>query len=343
MKLENIKIIACPNCLNSPLEKELFEQNSDEIIEGNLYCSICKEKFPIEDGIPRMLPGISKFDKKHQEVIKANLKYHDIAAETYEYDVEEAMHQNEFNQKRIEKIIKELSKKTENSYFLDAGCGTGNLLKYGKNYFKKAIGIDVSINMLKIAKERGYEVLQADALCLPFKPNVFNAVSIFSVLHHLYDYEFFFSGASRVLKSGGFLYTDWDPLRQPKIDETKISWQIFKLIRFFGKPLKNFLSKAKKPKGINLRDIKPELRNLYDLAEYHNLALKEEERGIDANQLEKILVQNGFTDIQSTFHWAGKSRNQLPISLKMRFFFLKFQKQSLEHFMENIMMIAKKK
>ncbi|MHA1291725.1 MAG: methyltransferase domain-containing protein [Promethearchaeota archaeon] len=343
MKLETIKIIACPNCLNSPLEKELFEQNSDGIIEGNLYCSICKKKYPIKEGIPRLLPDISKLDNKYREIMKANLKYHDIAAETYEYDTEEAIHQNEFNQKRIEEIIHNLSQKIENNYFLDVGCGTGNVLKFGQRYFKNAIGTDVSINMLKIAKEKGCEVVQADALSLPFKPNIFNAVSIFSVLHHLYNYELFFSGASRVLKSGGFFYTDWDPLRQPKIKENKISWQIFKLLKYLGAPIKNLLLKSERPSGVNLREIKPELKKLYEISEYHNLALKGEERGLDWDKLKEILIENYFTNIQPTFHWAGKTLKQLPLSLKIRFSFLKFQDYPRERFMENIMIVAQKK
>lgn len=342
MKLETIKIVACPNCFNFPLNLEISHRSSDEIIEGNLRCSVCKEKYPIKEGIPRMISPNSKLNDKHREVMEANIKYHDLAADTYDYDIEESVHQNEFNQKRINEVIKNLSQKTENDYFLDVGCGTGNILKFGQRYFKKAVGIDVSINMLKIAKERGYEIIQADALFLPFKTGIFKVVSIFSVLHHLFDYNLILKEASRVLEPKGFLYTDWDPQKKPKINERKIGGQIFKMIKFLGKPLKKLISKPEKPQGINFREIKPELKKLYEIAEYYNLALRGEERGLHWEKLKEVLIKNGFTNIQPTFHWGGKTINQLPFSSRIKFFFLKLQDNPIERFMENVMIIAQK-
>jgi uncharacterized protein YbaR (Trm112 family) len=35
---------------------EVFEENEVEILTGRLCCPACNEAYPIEDGIPNMLP-----------------------------------------------------------------------------------------------------------------------------------------------------------------------------------------------------------------------------------------------------------------------------------------------
>jgi len=180
MRKCNIDILACPLCLNS-LQLEIYNQNEIEIIDGMLQCSNCKAKYLIKEKIARMIPNdtlkysedftlIKKINEKHQKIRDANIIYHDIAANTYDEDEAVSVFQNKFNQERIEKIIKDLSRRdgNDNLFFLDIGCGTGNVLKFGKKYFQYAIGMDVSLNMLKLTNTRGMEVIQADALFLPF-------------------------------------------------------------------------------------------------------------------------------------------------------------------------------
>ncbi len=47
-------ILACPMC-KGELELEVVEGN-EEIITGKLYCAKCDERYPIEGGIPNLLP-----------------------------------------------------------------------------------------------------------------------------------------------------------------------------------------------------------------------------------------------------------------------------------------------
>jgi len=54
MKRDLMDILACPMC-KGDLELEVEEEN-DEIITGTLYCAKCDERYPIEDGIPNLLP-----------------------------------------------------------------------------------------------------------------------------------------------------------------------------------------------------------------------------------------------------------------------------------------------
>jgi len=54
MKRDLMDILACPMC-KGDLELKVEEEN-DEIIMGTLYCAKCDESYPIEDGIPNLLP-----------------------------------------------------------------------------------------------------------------------------------------------------------------------------------------------------------------------------------------------------------------------------------------------
>ena len=55
MRKDLMDILACPMC-KSELELKMDEEEGDEVIKGSLNCSKCNEVYPIEDGIPNLLP-----------------------------------------------------------------------------------------------------------------------------------------------------------------------------------------------------------------------------------------------------------------------------------------------
>ena len=55
MKKELMDILACPIC-KGDLVLNVTKENDEEIVSGTIYCSKCDEHYPIEDGIPNMLP-----------------------------------------------------------------------------------------------------------------------------------------------------------------------------------------------------------------------------------------------------------------------------------------------
>ncbi|MBF8264580.1 MAG: methytransferase partner Trm112 [Dehalococcoidia bacterium] len=55
MKKSLMEILACPVC-KGPLELSVEKEDTDEVVTGSLNCSKCKEKYPIEDTIPNLLP-----------------------------------------------------------------------------------------------------------------------------------------------------------------------------------------------------------------------------------------------------------------------------------------------
>jgi uncharacterized protein YbaR (Trm112 family) len=56
MKRKLMEILACPVCKQHPLELKAVKEDEREVLEGSIRCSKCKVDYPIEDGIPNMLP-----------------------------------------------------------------------------------------------------------------------------------------------------------------------------------------------------------------------------------------------------------------------------------------------
>jgi ubiquinone/menaquinone biosynthesis C-methylase UbiE len=97
--------------------------------------------------------------------------------------------------------------------FLDIGCGTGNLLKIAEGHFKSCHGLELSMNFLRELKRRkpDFKLVVGDGNYLPYKGKVFDMISLYGVLHHMASHKRLLVEIYRVLREGGFLYTDHDP------------------------------------------------------------------------------------------------------------------------------------
>ena len=59
MKQELLKILCCPVCkgpLLLEVEGEEAGEEAGEIIKGTFYCKVCSVYYPIDEGIPNLLP-----------------------------------------------------------------------------------------------------------------------------------------------------------------------------------------------------------------------------------------------------------------------------------------------
>jgi uncharacterized protein YbaR (Trm112 family) len=56
MKRKLMDILACPVCKTHPLELKATKEDDKEVLEGTIRCPKCQVDYPIEDGIPNMLP-----------------------------------------------------------------------------------------------------------------------------------------------------------------------------------------------------------------------------------------------------------------------------------------------
>ncbi|MCD6233205.1 class I SAM-dependent methyltransferase [bacterium] len=118
----------------------------------------------------------------------------------------------------------------EGDKVLDLGCGNGRFYSLLKTKGIDYIGVDVSEELVKIARKRysGANFQVADALNLPFSDNYFNKVYSIALLHHIPSEKMrlkFLRETRRVLMEGGlFILTVW------QIREKKSIALIFKSI-----------------------------------------------------------------------------------------------------------------
>jgi ubiquinone/menaquinone biosynthesis C-methylase UbiE len=217
-----------------------------------------------------------KIKNKNEEIILVNIEYYDLER-TNTYAMAHIRKRSgsvfdKTNQIRVNGIIGNINSRyglRKNSSILDLGCGTGNILKIAEQYFENLYGIDVSFSMLRKAKEicPKAKLIRASADKLPFKPNTFDCVTLYSVLHHIYDIESVLEEIYVVLVNGGVLYTDNDPN----------SYFIFRKFRIVKELLKPVDTKEK-------------------LAEYHKFT-----GGLDPLLMEKKLKAIGFQNIMVNF------------------------------------------
>jgi ubiquinone/menaquinone biosynthesis C-methylase UbiE/DNA-binding transcriptional ArsR family regulator len=102
---------------------------------------------------------------------------------------------------------------------LDIGTGTGRLIELLAPQTRRAVGIDLSHDMLSVARanlekspHRHVQVRPGDVYALPFEAQSFDLVTIHQVLHYLEEPARALAEAARVLKPGGrLLVVDFAP------------------------------------------------------------------------------------------------------------------------------------
>lgn len=196
------------------------------------------------------------------------------------------------NQKRVEKvldfIIKSVKRHKDYIKLLDAGCGTGNILRLTENKVGLLAGVDVSAECLKSSSRYTKSLICSDCSCLPFKGGSVDIITAYSVLHHLYDFKKFLREAYRILENGGWIYTDFD----------HNNLVLHKIIarykeKMFQLPLLNSLKKTIKGNAVNSYKVID-----YKLANYHN----EFKGGINFQEVRAELKEIGFRNIDIFYY-----------------------------------------
>ncbi|NVM02957.1 MAG: methyltransferase domain-containing protein [Candidatus Helarchaeota archaeon] len=102
-----------------------------------------------------------------------------------------------------------ISMMNKGNKILDLGCGSGRAVKYFIDREFKGVGIDLSDEMLKLAREnvKNGEFYKKDFTQLDFGNNSFDAIISFFALNHIEKEKFkkIISDCKKILKKGGFL------------------------------------------------------------------------------------------------------------------------------------------
>lgn len=152
---------------------------------------------------------------KKDSIKKTNLDFHADEAELFDQIHVEIFSNYEIEKSRnnIEFIKMSLGK---SNLCVDIGCGTGFLTALELGSFESIVATDISSKMIektrqKMPNSKKLNFLVCDAENSPFKNEVFDLVSISSVLHHLPSPLSALLEANRILRENGFIYITREP------------------------------------------------------------------------------------------------------------------------------------
>lgn len=149
-------------------------------------------------------------------------------------------------QKRIDFLIKQVP--NMEASVLDFGCGTGTLAKALKDLGLKIAGVDISEEMMKIARSKGLAVSTHNNERLPFEDETYDLVYSVATFHHLVDSKLInkvINELVRVTKPNGKIII-WDhnaynlywPILMRRLPQDSGNERIIKVkefIRYFNK------------------------------------------------------------------------------------------------------------
>jgi len=139
------------------------------------------------------------------------IEWHDKRAHEWE---ELRLGVGKFTLEKQKICIEELNPK-ENESILDVGCGSGFFAREAAKRHAKVVALDMSENMLKVAKEfakrenLNIKFVIGDAKNLHFKDSSFDKLIAVDLIEHLTNPEIFIKEIGRVIKSGGKVVLAW--------------------------------------------------------------------------------------------------------------------------------------
>jgi ubiquinone/menaquinone biosynthesis C-methylase UbiE/uncharacterized protein YbaR (Trm112 family) len=186
-----------------PLTLTVRQREGEDIVDGCLTDD-AGHMYPIQDGIPRLLP---------REMLDAQLS--EIAARDAQVGAYDAMaFLNVFGKVEIPLTLRTLDPKPADR-LLEAGCGTGRMTPTLSQSVRELVAIDFSFESLRVNRRKlqdagitNVHLVQADLCRLPFAVSAFDRVVSCQVLEHVPGpaaRAAAVSSLSSVLKPGGTL------------------------------------------------------------------------------------------------------------------------------------------
>ena len=84
-------------------------------------------------------------------------------------------------------VKKFLDSFNKDSLLLDVGCGNGKNMLYRNDLIFK--GIDYSIKLVEICKNKNLDVIESTMINIPFESNIFDGIIVIASYHHLSNDE----------------------------------------------------------------------------------------------------------------------------------------------------------
>ncbi len=107
---------------------------------------------------------------------------------------------------------------------IDLGCGRGENLQLLSSRTRMALGVDISVNILKSIRKDGVSLVLADARRLPFSKGKIQAVIATEIIEHIPNPMSFLREVHRVLIHDGLLVLSFpNPIRLAKLVWTRLN------------------------------------------------------------------------------------------------------------------------
>lgn len=224
MRERLLELVVCPEC-KQELHIEIFNAGVDGTInEGVLTCAACARRYPVINGIPRVLPDslignvvrhhASFFQKYHlspsyipnpstNEDVK--LQERTLKSFGFQWNTFREMF-DEYRQHWQEFLPSRLGPSDlEGKLGLDAGCGFGRHIILTAEAGAEVVGVDLSEAVQAAYANtrhlKNVHIVQGDIYQLPFKKGSFDFVYSLGVLHHLPDPQKGFDALVALLES----------------------------------------------------------------------------------------------------------------------------------------------
>lgn len=232
-----------------------------------------------------------------EDVLKANIDFHAVLADTYEA---EQPHYRPENKALVSAHLASLADSAGSDVLIDFGCGSGFIIDLAVPYFQTIFGVDVTPEMLsKVDLSSGkVKLIKANTESVPLADNIANVITANSFLHHLWDIRPTVAEAYRLLKAGGVFYSEEDP--------NAYFWEAIKSLGALDERQKNSLSdllsrelsavfathtEIASTKGIDSKTVQ--------MAEYQKMMLG----GMRAEEVEAVFYQAGFSKVSIEYYW----------------------------------------
>ena len=197
-----LPLLASPET-GSPLALTVRQREGEDITDGSL-ADDAGNVFPIQDGIPRLLP-LALLDAQKSEIAARDAQVGDYDAMTF---------LNHFGRVEIPLTLRAL-RPLPTDRLLEAGCGTGRMTRVLASTVREMVAIDFSFESLRVNRRKllasgitNVHLVQADLCRLPFAPCAFDRIVSCQVLEHVPGPDARAAAVSSlhaVLKPGGTL------------------------------------------------------------------------------------------------------------------------------------------
>jgi ubiquinone/menaquinone biosynthesis C-methylase UbiE/uncharacterized protein YbaR (Trm112 family) len=189
MKRETLKILRCPEGCAGELSPGSAQEENGRIITGHLDCSVCGNRYPIEEGIARLLPVVLQETKAAAELTHKQSEMAARDAQVEDYDKMRGLAL--FGKIEIPVTLSYLKLGSED-VLLEAGCGTGRMTPTFAARCRTLVAADFSFESLRVCRRKllqagitNVDWIQADVCALPLRGEQFSKVVSCQVLEHV--------------------------------------------------------------------------------------------------------------------------------------------------------------